>query len=255
MFCKYCGTEVTDDTKFCSNCGAKLVDDPFEKASSFVDSVTKEVDEKTNKVIDDVGKTFNRNNSNQGQGSVGVTFLKTDRSFIIWLLLSIVTCGIYDFFFIHSMAKDVNAACPNDSEKTPGVGMFILTWLIAWGISLATGVGTAILNGSSEIRYAIQSGNIGYIAAAYGGLVVPSIIANIIRGIYPLYWRYKLGNKLQRNGNEYGIIINENGSTVILWDLIGIVCCCLGSWYALYILIKNTNTICTAYNNKYVLNR
>ena len=255
MFCKYCGKEVNDDAKFCPHCGKNLADDPLEKVGNFVDEVTKQVDEKANKIIDDVGNAFNSNNQNQSsQGSI-MTFLKTDRSFLVYLILSIVTCGIYNFFFIHNLAKDVNIACKNDSEHTPGVGMFIITWLIAILVSYFSSLGSVIISSTRDLTSAIQYGDLSNIFAIYSALLIPVVITSIISCIYPLYWRFKLGNKLQRNGNQYGIIINENGQTVILWDIIGMLCCCLGSWYAFYIIIKNTNAICTAYNNKYVLNR
>ena len=37
-----------------------------------------------------------------------MTKIRTDRSIAIYILLSIVTCGIYSMYFIHSLAKDIN---------------------------------------------------------------------------------------------------------------------------------------------------
>ena len=34
--------------------------------------------------------------------------LKTDRSLVSYILLSIITCGIYSYYFIYKMAYDVN---------------------------------------------------------------------------------------------------------------------------------------------------
>lgn len=247
MFCKNCGKEIQDGTKFCPFCGGKQDSGAFEKVEGFVDSIADKADEQTDKVISGVERAFDQN---RYQG--GVRLLKTDRSLLVYILLSIVTCGIYDFFFVHSLAKDVNEACFNDKERTPGAGIFILMWLISWAVAMFTGIlGTTVASTFGRV----VNGDYGAIIAASSTMAVPMVIVSIVRGIYPLYWRFKLGNKLQRNGNEYGLIINENGSTVIIWDLIGILCCCIGSWYALYILIKNTNTVCTAYNSKYVLNK
>lgn len=248
MFCKFCGKEIDANATYCSHCGKPQNENEFKKVESFVDSVANKADEETDKVFGELGKAFNQNNS---QG--GTRFLKTDRSLLVYILLSIVTCGIYDFFFVHSLAKDVNEACNSDSEKTPGAGIFIIMWLIAWAIASFTGVANTV--SINALQNAISSQNYVLLLSGYSAMIVPFMIVNIIRGIYPLYWRFKLGNKLQRNGNIYGININENGSTVIIWDIIGILCCCIGSWYALYILIKNTNTLCAAYNNKYILNK
>ena len=248
MYCKNCGAELPADAQFCQRCGTRQNGSAFEKVESFVDNVASKADEQTDNVINSVEQTFN---PNQNKG--GIRVLKTDRSIIVYILLSIITCGIYDFFFVHSLAKDVNEACASDGEKTPGAGIFILMWLIAWAVAFATGLASTA--SYVAVSNAMRSGNYGMVIVNSSAMLVPYVIVSIIRGIYPLYWRYKLGNKLQRNGNEYGLMINENGSTVLLWDIIGIVCCCIGSWYALYILIKNSNSICTAYNNKYVLNR
>ena len=40
--------------------------------------------------------------------------LQDDRSLAIYILLSIVTCGIYSYYFIYKMAHDVNIACEGD---------------------------------------------------------------------------------------------------------------------------------------------
>ena len=247
MYCQHCGNEINEGMDFCPNCGAS-VKNSFEKMGQAIDSVSNKVDEEFNRAIDSVGNTFN---TNENQNQSGHRFLRTDRSLLIFILLNIVTCGIYNFFFIHSLAKDVNEACKNDSENTPGVGMFIVVWLI--GIVLGNILGIFSLLRVSTITEMVRYGEYGRLITTYSTSIVPFTLVNIITGIYPLYWRYKLGNKLQRNGQQYGIMINENGSTVLIWDILGIVCCCLGSLYALYILIKNANAICSAYNNRYVL--
>lgn len=247
MFCKYCGKEIADGAEYCPNCGGST-NSSFEKMGQAIDSVSNKVDEEVNRAIDSVGNAFNPNGNQYGN-----RLLKTDRSLLVYILLNIITCGIYSFFFIHSLAKDVNEACKNDSEKTPGVGMFILMWAI--GVVLLNVFGLFNVVQVSAVANNFQNGDYGRIISMYSTSVVPMLIVSVVTGIYPLYWRFKLGNKLQRNGQQYGIMINENGSTVLIWDIVGIVCCCIGSLYALYILIKNTNTICTAYNSKYIFNR
>ncbi len=39
---------------------------------------------------------------------MGYTPIKTDRGVIGWLLLSIVTCGIYSYYFLYCLARDIN---------------------------------------------------------------------------------------------------------------------------------------------------
>ncbi len=64
----------------------------------------------------------------------GMMAKKTDRSIWIYILLSLVTCGIYPYFFIHSLAKDVNDLCEGDSESTSGILAFILLGFVTCGI-------------------------------------------------------------------------------------------------------------------------
>ena len=77
-----------------------------------------------------VGDSFNGNN----QSYIGAVPLKTDRSLLIYILLSLVTCGIYSLFFIHSLAKDVNVACAGDGKETAGLLKLILLSIVTCGI-------------------------------------------------------------------------------------------------------------------------
>ena len=60
--------------------------------------------------------------------------LKTDRSLVTYILLSIITCGIYSYYFIYKMAYDVNIACEGDGQETAGLVKFILLSIITCGI-------------------------------------------------------------------------------------------------------------------------
>jgi len=126
--------------------------------------------------------------------------LKTDRNLFVVIVLSIITCGIYELFFLHRLIEDVNTACEGDGEDT-------------------------------------------------AGLLALIILSMITCGIYGYVWYYKLGNRLQTNGNRYGIPMQENGTTILLWMLVGSLLCGVGPIIAFYIIIKNTNLICAAYNN------
>lgn len=44
--------------------------------------------------------------------------LKTDRSFITFWLLNIITCGIYSIFFNSSIGEDLNIIAARDGKKT-----------------------------------------------------------------------------------------------------------------------------------------
>ena len=62
------------------------------------------------------------------------TPLKTDRSFWMYLLLGVITCGIYDLVFMHYLVKDVNTACDGDGKHTTGFLLMVLLSIITCGI-------------------------------------------------------------------------------------------------------------------------
>ena len=125
--------------------------------------------------------------------------LQEDRNLVKYILLNLVTCGIYSWYFIYCWARDVNIACDGDGRHTGG--------LLAW---ILLGIVTC--------------------------------------GFYPFYWYYSLGNRLQINGQRYGMEIRESGGTILLWMVVGLLTCGLASLYGFYLLLKNTNYICIAYN-------
>lgn len=125
--------------------------------------------------------------------------MPTDRSLLVYILLSIITCGIYSYYFIYCLARDVNEVCRDDGQKTGGLLAFIL-------------------------------------------------LSFITCGIYAIYWYYSLGNRLAANAPRYGLVFQENGTTILLWYLVGWLMCGIGPFVAMHILIKNTNALCAAYN-------
>lgn len=125
--------------------------------------------------------------------------LKTDRSLLKFILFNLITCGIYGWYFVYCLARDLNTACDGDGRDTPGLLPFLL-------------------------------------------------LSFVTCGIYALFWYYSAGNRLAYNAPRYGISFQENGTTILLWFLLGSLLCGLGSWVAVYIIIKNTNLLCGAYN-------
>ena len=81
-----------------------------------------------------------------------------------------------------------------------------------------------------------------------GGLLAFILLSFVTCGFYGLYWEYKLGNRLAANAPRYGLAFQENGTSVLLWYLVGALLCGIGPWVAMHILIKNTNALAAAYN-------
>lgn len=125
--------------------------------------------------------------------------IKTNRSLIVYILLSLITCGIYSCWFIYKLAQDVNEMCKDDGEKTGGLAAYIFFYIITCGF-------------------------------------------------YSLYWNYKIANRLQKNAPKYGLTFSENGTSVLLWYLVGALLCGIGPFVGIHIIIKNTNAMAVAYN-------
>lgn len=125
---------------------------------------------------------------------------KTNRSLLTYILLNLITCGIYSYIFIYGLANDVNEVCDGDGQKT-------------------------------------------------GGLLAYLLLGFITCGIYDFIWWYKLCNRISVNGPRYGVTIQENGTTFLLWSLLGSLLCGIGPFIALHQVLRNMNTLCAAYNH------
>ena len=125
--------------------------------------------------------------------------IATNRGIFKYIIFTILTCGIYGYWFVYTMARDVNEMCKEDGDKT-------------------------------------------------GGLLAYILLSFITCGFYSIYWEYKIANRLQENAPRYGISFSENGTSVLLWILIGAFICGIGPFVAMNILIKNTNRLAVEYN-------
>ena len=197
MYCSKCGKEIPNNSEFCPSCGArqnKNIDDKINEVKGKVDDFSQKIDAEVNSAVDDVLN----NNTSSGRR------LKTDRSLMSYILLTLITCGIYGYYYIYNLSQDINEACKNDGERTPGLGTYVLLSFITFGI-------------------------------------------------YSLYWEYKIGNRIQANSSRYNLSIQENGTSIIMWRIFGLLICCFGSFVGTNILLKNANLICDAYNKKFKL--
>jgi len=122
------------------------------------------------------------------------------RSFGIYLLLSIITCGIYSIIFWYQYTEDINEICRGDGHESPNY-------------------------------------------------IIVMLLSIITCGIYGYIWYYSQANRLQAAANKYGIFIQGNGTTVLLWMILGSLLFGIGPFIAFYILINNMNQVAIAYNN------
>lgn len=127
MFCSKCGAEVVNGAKFCPKCGANLDSNSFEnKVEVTFNSFTNDAEQQVKSAVNDVKNTVD------GKANDGM--LQTNRGLVSYILLTIITLGIYSWFFIYSIARDVNVACKNDGQETSGLVKYILLSIITCGI-------------------------------------------------------------------------------------------------------------------------
>ena len=135
MFCSKCGASIPDGTRFCPTCGANLTGENINNhVNNFVNNANNTLNNmegQLGEAINDVKQSFNGGNQ-QGGSDIGER-LQTDRSLLMYILLSIITCGIYGYYFVYKMAHDVNIACEGDGEGTDGLVAYILLSFVTCG--------------------------------------------------------------------------------------------------------------------------
>lgn len=177
-YCPNCGKESEDNVEFCSGCGNK-----FNAA---------------NPAAGNTQPNF--------QQPIMATPVETNRSILIYIFLSILTCGIYGYYFIYKLAKDVNQMCSEDGDKV-------------------------------------------------GGLLAYILLSYVTCGFYSYYWLYKIQNRLHGAAYRYGVLVPENGTTVLVWLIFGSLLCGIGSLYGYHIVFKSSNAVGMAYNARIFNNK
>ena len=67
-------------------------------------------------------------------------------------------------------------------------------------------------------------------------------------GIYTFIWYYQLGDRLGDGLRVRQIHSDVSGSSVLLWQIVGIFLCAVGSFIALYQIINATNQLAMHHN-------
>lgn len=58
----------------------------------------------------------------------------TNKSLILYIVLSLVTCGIYSLYFLYTMARDINIVCKGDGKETAGLLKLIVFTFLTCGM-------------------------------------------------------------------------------------------------------------------------
>lgn len=191
MYCPSCGAKVDEGSRVCPACGCFVDQGPMPPQASPVMPEDAPVSS---------GEIREVPAASHGVPQVPVN---ASRSLLTWIVLTFLTCGIYSWYFIYTLANDMNRICQGDNEETPGLLVFILLSIVTCGF-------------------------------------------------YSYWWYYKIGNRMQANAPRYGLMFQENGTTILLWMIVGLLLCGLGPFVAMYIIIKNSNALAAAYNARLV---
>lgn len=184
----------------CAPVMGKSADQVKENVRASVRDISGKVQGAAGNVADKAAAAENPVSSPAPAASVSYSRLKkTNRSLLMYILLNLVTCGIYSYIFMYGLANDVNEVCDGDGEKTGGLLAYILLNLVTCNI-------------------------------------------------YHYIWWYKFCNRMAANAPRYGVSIQENGTTYLLWTLVGIFLCGVGPFIALYQALRNMNVLCAGYN-------
>ena len=124
MYCKECGAEIEDGANFCGECGTDLSN----SANDVQQGTRIQPVEKDSQYASQPKSTADGVASNVGEK------LQTNRSMIRFILLGIVTLGIYMIYVHHKMAKDVNVACAGDGENTSEMPRLLLLGIVTLGV-------------------------------------------------------------------------------------------------------------------------
>lgn len=130
MFCKFCGSQVPDGNKFCPSCGS-----PMEKPQPQPNYDQNAYQTNNYQQNAYQQNTYQQNAYQQPYGSqpTGGGFAAvTQRNIGMCILLSIITCGIYNIFWFFAITDDTNKIS-GDPNATSG-GMAFLYSLITCGL-------------------------------------------------------------------------------------------------------------------------
>lgn len=140
-YCIKCGASNADSAKFCTECGAALAVEETnntdtiytygEASAAESDIITYEPDNNSDNTEDKYAYTYNADSKNDTfYHSVNPNI--APRNIIVAIILSFVTCGIYQIYWMIKMNDEVNTLA-SEPNAASGIMVFLFT-LITCGI-------------------------------------------------------------------------------------------------------------------------
>lgn len=81
--------------------------------------------------------------------------------------------------------------------------------------------------------------------------IIVWLLSLITCGIYGVYWYYRQANRIYHNSYSwYGVQVNESGTTILLWFILGYLAGGIGQLVGQYFMITNFNRVASVYNQQ-----
>ena len=126
-FCKNCGNQLDEGAKFCRTCGEPVFENDSAEQQNAYNA------EQGNQQYDQQYQNQQYNQQQYAQpGSVFAPVTFGQRSIILSIILSIITCGIYGLYWIYKLVEELNEASGNTND-TGGLAVILFS-LITCGI-------------------------------------------------------------------------------------------------------------------------
>ena len=143
MNCPNCGTQIQDGDLFCISCGTKVTPLPENTNNGDTSSMLSPADSLNPNPVPPYTEPIRQNPPGYAaqppvqpnpSGYAQQPPVQQYRSFAKYLLLGIVTFGIYAIYFVYGMIRDINIICREDGKTTPGIVVFLLLNFVTLGI-------------------------------------------------------------------------------------------------------------------------
>ncbi|HAG70299.1 MAG TPA: hypothetical protein DCL38_10065 [Lachnospiraceae bacterium] len=133
MICPKCGAVLRDGSRFCESCGAPIAEDNVSDVQS-----------RDSSGYGSEYASSQQDTGGYGSGSSGYPGggMIKERSIPLYIILSIITCGIFSLYWIYVLNDDVSHTAGEEAQTSGGMvillsivtcGIYALYWLFKKG--------------------------------------------------------------------------------------------------------------------------